>query len=300
MDINKLKTFLNVAKYGSFKVAAEHLFLSPRAVSKQMNQIEAELGIKLFDRKNNRTSLTSQGKEFTITANDIVNTYNNALTRIKTSLSLENSGTLKFGFSSSYQATILQSVLGDFLICRPKIHIEIQEESGQRLISLINEGALDFIVTPYYQLTDRQKMEKSLTKIDLFTGELVIGISKSNPLSCQKEISFRDLKDLKGLYYSPFGSNYLRKAFIDKFSNFLDEKQMYPVSTMEQRNILVATNQGFGLYPSNVADEAELENPMISFHPISDDCNKFYSSSLWYSKRDKNPVLKELVNNLIK
>ena len=300
MDINKLKTFLSVAKYGSFKVAAEHLFLSPRAVSKQMNQIEAELGIKLFDRKNNRTSLTAEGKEFTITANDIVNTYNNALTKIKTSLPLENSGTLKFGFSSSHQATILQSILGDFLIGHPRIHYEIEEESGRRLISLIKEGALDFIVTPYYQLTNLQQLEKSLTKIDLFTGELVIGISKCNPLSFQKEISFRDLEDLKGLYYSPFGSNYLKKAFLDKFPNYLSERQLYSVSTMEQRNMLVATNQGFGLYPSNVIDKTELENPMISFHQISDDCNKFYSSSLWYSKHNKNPLLKKLVNYLAK
>ncbi|MCT6827413.1 MAG: hypothetical protein M3002_01395, partial [Lactobacillus helsingborgensis] len=93
---------------------------------------------------------------------------------------------------------------------------------------------------------------------------------------------------------------YLKNAFIDKFPDYLTEQQMYPVSTMEQRNILVATNQGFGLYPSTVTDETELENPMISFHPISDDCNKFYSSSLWYSRHNKNTVLKELVNYLIK
>lgn len=300
MDIDKLKTFLNVAKYGSFKVAAEHLFLSPRAVSKQMNQVEAELGIKLFNRKNNRTSLTDEGKEFTITANDIVNTYNNALTKIKTKLAQKNNSTLKFGFSSSYQATILQSVLGDFFISHPQIHIEIQEESGRRLINLINEEALDFIVTPYYHLAGTEKYKKTLTKIDLFPGELVIGISKSNPLSEQKEISFKDLKNLKGLYYSPFGSTYLKNAFIDKFPDYLTEHQMYPVSTMEQRNILVATNQGFGLYPSTVTDETELENPMISFHPISDNCNKSYSSSLWYSRHNKNTVLKELVNYLIK
>ena len=114
MDINKLETFLTVATYGSFKSAAEHLFLSPRAVSKQMNQVEAEIGVKLFDRKNNRTALTSEGKDFIITARDIVNSYNNALTRIKTGNNNKSPEVLKIGFSSAYQATILQTYLQDF------------------------------------------------------------------------------------------------------------------------------------------------------------------------------------------
>ena len=63
MDINKLKTFLTVAKSGSFKSAAEKLFLSPRAVSKQMDQIENELGVSLFNRNKNSTKLNTTGKQ---------------------------------------------------------------------------------------------------------------------------------------------------------------------------------------------------------------------------------------------
>ncbi|BEJ52709.1 LysR family transcriptional regulator [Lentilactobacillus buchneri] len=51
MEIAKLTTFLKVVEYGSFKAAADKLYLSPRAVSKQINQIEAEIGIKLFSRE---------------------------------------------------------------------------------------------------------------------------------------------------------------------------------------------------------------------------------------------------------
>lgn len=84
MDIDKLETFLIVAKYGSFRAAAQKEFLSPRAVSKQMNQIEAELGVKLFERKKNRTNLTPYGNDFIVTAQDIVNSYKTAITKLKT------------------------------------------------------------------------------------------------------------------------------------------------------------------------------------------------------------------------
>lgn len=62
MEINSLRTFLAVVKYGSFKAASDHFFLSPRAVSKQMNQLENELGITLFIRNKNSSELTSSGK----------------------------------------------------------------------------------------------------------------------------------------------------------------------------------------------------------------------------------------------
>lgn len=53
MEINNLKTFLSVAKYGSVKKVAEKFFLSPRAVSKQMDQLGNELGVTLFQRHKN-------------------------------------------------------------------------------------------------------------------------------------------------------------------------------------------------------------------------------------------------------
>ncbi|WP_158178819.1 LysR family transcriptional regulator, partial [Lactiplantibacillus plantarum] len=83
MEINRLKTFLVIAKNGSFKAAAELLFLSPRAVSKQMDQLENELGVKLFIRRHNNTDLTPTGTKFVIAAEDIVNTYNDELIRIQ-------------------------------------------------------------------------------------------------------------------------------------------------------------------------------------------------------------------------
>lgn len=83
MEINRLKTFLIIVKTGSFKSAAERLFLSPRAVSKQMDQLENELKVKLFVRQRNNTELTEQGKSFIIAAQDIVNIYDDELMRIQ-------------------------------------------------------------------------------------------------------------------------------------------------------------------------------------------------------------------------
>lgn len=294
MDINKLQTFLTVAKYGSFKAAAEHLFLSPRAVSKQMNQVESEVGVQLFNRKNNRTELTQEGHEFIITAHDIVNTYSNALIRIRTD-NQDQQNILRMGFSSSYQATILQDYLRKFILDEDNIKYEIQEESGKRLLSLIENKLLDIVVTPFYDLPKQDYSSTQVKKIDLFKGELYVGVSKSNPLAHNSTINLNNLSKLRGFYYSPFGSTNLRRVFLEKFKNFISPEQLQAVSTMEQRNTMVALNFGFGFYPSVIVDEEELKNPLIKFLPIENQCNKYYSSALWYNPSNDNPILKKML-----
>ena len=57
-----LDTFIAVCDYGSFNKAAEHLYISPTAVMKQMNALENHLSIKLIDRTPTGVHLTAAGE----------------------------------------------------------------------------------------------------------------------------------------------------------------------------------------------------------------------------------------------
>ena len=57
MELQALKTFVEVAKFGSFTKAAESLGYAQPTISFQIKQLEDSLGIKLFDRINNKISL---------------------------------------------------------------------------------------------------------------------------------------------------------------------------------------------------------------------------------------------------
>lgn len=299
MDINKLKTFLTVSKSGSFKSAAEKLFLSPRAVSKQMDQIENELGVELFNRNKNSTKLNATGKQFIVTAQDIVNSYNDALTRIQT---IDNApeNKLQIGFSSMNQATILQSTFLPYMIKNPNVQIELREESGQRLTNLINRDALDFAVTPFYAINQDIESFEMVKSIKLVEGELLIGISRANKLSENDTISLNQIKDMKLLYYSSSDSSYLRDVFFKKFEGYFEKDMISRVSSLEQRDMLVASNNGVGFYPSPLVKKEQSQNPMIKFLKIKDDVNKYYASSFLYNKNNKNPLLKKLINELSK
>ncbi|MGL0749268.1 LysR family transcriptional regulator [Secundilactobacillus paracollinoides] len=90
MDINRLQTFLKIAQYGSFQKVAEKEYVTQRAVSKQMTQLEAELNVTLFNRGKNQISLTPQGHQFLSSAQDIVNNYLSALTELQQTSTEEN------------------------------------------------------------------------------------------------------------------------------------------------------------------------------------------------------------------
>lgn len=136
MEINNLKTFLSVAKYGSFKKAAEKFFLSPRAVSKQMDQLENELGVTLFQRYQNSSELTKQGQKFIVAAQDMVNIYNDELNRIKSTKHL-NQQLLRVGFSSANQEVELQHLLLLIFQKYPDIQLDFMQESRNRLLQLL-------------------------------------------------------------------------------------------------------------------------------------------------------------------
>lgn len=72
METNNLQTFLSVAATGSFTKTSEQNFISSTAVMKQINKLEQELDIKLFDRSSNGVRLTPAGKKFQSYAQQIL------------------------------------------------------------------------------------------------------------------------------------------------------------------------------------------------------------------------------------
>lgn len=290
-----MRTFLTIAKCGSFRAASERLFLSPRAVSKQMDQIENELGVKLFKRQKNSTSLTIMGEEFIVTAQDIVNSYTDAFNKIQME-SANDSNRIMIGFSSQNQSTVVQQVLGDLVAAQPQVQLETREESGKRLLSMVESKELHMAVTPEY---DEQATYPSTVGVRrLVTGDMVVGISKLNPLSQEKSVDLNQLRGLPVLYYNNSESTYLQDTFYHKFEGIFSRSEIKRVSSIEQRDLLVAFNKGIGFYPGPLEPAESLLNPMIKFVSIKNDVNTYYASVLLYNKRVTNPIVRKLVSQL--
>ena len=295
MEVNNLKTFLAVAKYGSFKAGSGEFFLSPRAVSKQMDQLENELGVQLFLRNKNSSELTTEGKKFIVAAQDIVNTYNNELNRIQ-SEQLESNHRIRIGFASANQEIELQSLLLPVLKENKKVNIDFVQESGRRLVKLVAAGSLDIAISPFYDLTD--PLVTKLGRVSLKRGELVVGVSKLSRLANKESISNNDLTDQNVFYYSPSDSDFMLDVFLNKFPDLFSKNQIKRCSSLELRDAYVAANKGIGFYPSPFIDIETVRNPLLNFIPLRETDNNHYSSNLFYDKNTKNKFLLRLVKQV--
>src|SRR3954471_8521557 len=66
MDLRRLKTFVTVAELGTVSKAAVHLRIGQPALSRQISDLQQELGLRLFDRVGRRLVLTVQGEQLLV------------------------------------------------------------------------------------------------------------------------------------------------------------------------------------------------------------------------------------------
>lgn len=110
----KLEMFLKVADAGSFNKAAEQAYITPTAVIKQINMLEAELHVKLFDRTHRGLALTKAGKLLYQDAKYIISYCKDAVIGAKNTMQ-EDDYLIRIGTSPMTPAHILVELW-------PKIH----------------------------------------------------------------------------------------------------------------------------------------------------------------------------------
>ena len=141
MELRHLRYFVAVAEEKSFNKAAERLFISQPPLSRQIKQLEEEIGVTLIDRDNRPLKLTEAGDFF----------YDHALQIIKKSDDLRAmtfrkgnfDNSLSIGFVSSILYGILPKVIARFREVYPNIEIKLYElNSWQQTQSLV-EGKID-------------------------------------------------------------------------------------------------------------------------------------------------------------
>lgn len=297
MDIDKLKTFLQVAQYGSFKQAANKEFLSQRAVSKQITQLETELGITLFWRRANRITLTPQGKFFLSSAQDMVNNYTKAIADLQT-FNQQAHQTLKVGYFSAFEERLLRPALYTLKEQDADLYLSIREESNEHLVQSVRLGNLDAALSIRYGHSELN-LEPSLTAVTIFHGEMVMGVSTLNPLSKRPYLVTSDLVTKPILYYSPETSTFLLESFLASMPFIADHERVRRVTSIEQMQIMVALDQAFAFYPAGLLDDSLLTTDShIHLLPVHETNQQGYDILVIYPRKNENPALKKFLTLL--
>lgn len=186
MTITQLKYVLAVAEHKNFTLAAEKCFVTQPTLSMQIQKIEEELSIQIFDRTKKPIQLTDIGLKIVTQAKNIVNEAD----RIQDIVEQQKGfigGEFRLGIIPTIMPTLLPMFLNNFIKKYPKVKLIIEELNTDEIIVKLNNGHLDAAIaaTPL--------MEEKIKEIVLYFEPFVAYIPESHHHFQKKEIEVSDL-----------------------------------------------------------------------------------------------------------
>lgn len=186
MTITQLQYVLAVAEHKNFTNAAEKCFVTQPTLSMQIQKIEEELGILIFDRSKKPIQLTDIGHKIVNQAKNIVNEAD----RIKDIVDQQKGfigGEFRLGIIPTVMPTLLPMFLANFIKKYPKVKLIIEELNTDEIITRLKNGHLDAAIaaTPLE--------EEKLKEIVLYFEPFVAYIPEKHAIAHKKEIEISDL-----------------------------------------------------------------------------------------------------------
>jgi DNA-binding transcriptional LysR family regulator len=147
MNLRQLHTFVVVAEAGGFAPAHGQLHLSQPAASRQIQALEIELGIPLFDRIGRRVKLTSEGEDLLRRSRRLLQDAESFGERAR-ALRTGKAGTLRVGGSTQHIETVLADFLPAYRRRHPSVEIDLIEDGGARVPDRLERGDVHLALIP--------------------------------------------------------------------------------------------------------------------------------------------------------
>ncbi|MFJ3330834.1 LysR substrate-binding domain-containing protein [Enterococcus sp. NPDC086594] len=190
MELKNLTTFLAVAEKETISAAAKHLHLSQPSLSRQLMELEKELGVTLFTRGNRKITLTEDGLLFRKRAEEIVELLEKTRSEF---LSPRDTiaGNVSIGAGETYVIQLLGAIIKEIQAEYPNIKFHFYSGNADEVKERLDKGLLDFgvVISP----ADVKKYHSLRLPAKDTWGVLM---RKDSPLSVKEVITPKDLWDV--------------------------------------------------------------------------------------------------------
>ena len=190
MDIRTMQYYLAVVREGTISAAAEALHVAQPSLSRQMKDLEEELGVSLFERGNRKITLTEEGMVLRKRAEEMVRLMQMTEEEIS-SIKNHISGSVRIGAGESFSFHYLSRAAASLAEEHPDIRFHITSGDTQDLMDELQNGLIDFAVI----FTD---VDHTLYQSLPLPAEDSFGVlmPKDSPLAEKDVIHWSDLKGL--------------------------------------------------------------------------------------------------------
>ena len=242
MTLAQISCFMEVAKYQSFSKAAEHLYISQPAVSKQVSLLEKSLDLPLIDRSTG-AQLTATGKMFYEFFSKSSAEFNSVLEEAR-QVSSGHTGALRLGCLDGWDLSTFYPELRGILVEKyPKLQVNLDGYNHIHVIDALRRKEIDIAITLEIALHG----QPNVSKRTMTSAPVVMLISTLHPLAKQERLTLADFKDDPFYVISPAngGDNPMEQLAVSvcKAAGFVPKIEHTPNSA----SVLMRLQNGTGV-----------------------------------------------------
>jgi LysR family hydrogen peroxide-inducible transcriptional activator len=259
MEIHQLKYVVAVAQEKHFQKAADRVHISQPTLSQQIQKLEKELGVYLFERSPHHVNLTPDGERFLPYAISILDTIDKVESNIKKD-SQTLSGRVSLGVIPTIGPYLLPSVIKILKRKAPGLTLELHDLTTSLLLEHLRHGKIQIA------LLALPINEKNIANLSIGEEPFYLAVAKNHPLAQKKHVTPKDFADQQllvlqeGHCFREQSLEYCKLA-----SN--SPRIIFQGSSLNSVMRLTAAKEGVTFVPKMAA--LPKENPLLKFIPFS-------------------------------
>jgi len=238
MNLDHLRYFVKLAEVRHYTRAAEQLCISQPSLSHAISQLEAELGVPLFEKSGRNTTLTRFGEEFLECAQRSLDTLDVGIESLQRTARGE--GIVRLGFLRTLGVDYIPQLTSDFLAADPNSGVQFSFHSG------LSSGLIDGLLQRKYDLVFCSEPDPSLglTAVPVTTQELVMIVPRNHELAGRGSVDLGETLEYPAICFAE-GSG-LRRV-VDRMYDKVGGRPASVIETEEDEVIAGLVAAGFGV-----------------------------------------------------
>lgn len=283
MNTQQLESFMQVAENLSFARAAEVLNVTQSAVSRQINSLEDELGVRLFARSTRTVSLTPAGISFLEDARDVLARLQIASLKLQshTGSSVQ---LLSIACSNEADLIYLDEILARCRIKLPFLHPFLRVIPHRSLLNLFIHGEIDIL----FGFQKDIPLRDGITYRELAKIPVCCAFRSAHPLAAREEIAEQELYEERIIICNSFEMPSEAAGIQNRLSRQFLPDSSYYCESLPAMLSLVRAGYGFCVLPDGAsADSGIAYVPLAQTAPIS--------YGVFYKSAPKNPLIRSFL-----
>jgi LysR family transcriptional regulator, benzoate and cis,cis-muconate-responsive activator of ben and cat genes len=277
MELRHLRYFIAVAEEENVTRAAERLHVSQPPLSRQIHDLEAELGVPLFDRTGKSLQLNAAGKVFLVEARAVLDRAAQALQTVQ-ALTDDHQQVIDVGYAPSLSVQILPQILRVFEQAQPHVRVRLHDLSSGEMQQGLRDGSLQAAFLALPDGTARG----DLSCLKLQSHPVCVAMPAHHPLAKKRKITLAELSSHRLVGYSRHDYAEYHQ-WLETLMRSLPRKPVLAEEYDSMTSLITAIESGRGIALVSKSLSC-FSGPRLQYRPLTPAPVPFHVALAWREK----------------